>query len=84
MICSNAEIYYTEYGDVETGQDTDGDGLIDSEEILIEYGKTHIPYVNSANAEYISAVYILLIALTQSVRIRMGMGLLMEMILIRL
>lgn len=57
LICSNGKIYYTEYQDIETGQDTDGDGLNDGQEILIEYGKSHIPYNHSSHAEFKSAVY---------------------------
>lgn len=57
LICSNGKIYYTEYQDIESGQDTDGDGLNDGQEILIEYGKSHIPYNYDSHAEFKSAVY---------------------------
>ena len=57
LICSNGNIYFTKYYDKETGQDTDDDGLVDGDEIIIEYGKTHIPHVNSPYADFKSAVY---------------------------
>ena len=57
LICSNGNIYFTKYDDKETGQDTDDDGLVDGDEIVIEYGKTHIPHVNSPYADFKSAVY---------------------------
>jgi len=57
LICSNGNIYYTEYGDIETGHDTDDDGLADGEEIIIDYGQKHIPAVNSPYADFISSVY---------------------------
>ena len=57
LICSNGRTYYTRYDSKETGQDTDGDELVDGDEIIIEYGKKHIPHVNSPYADFKSAVY---------------------------
>lgn len=37
--------------------DTD-DGLVDGDEIVIVYGKTHIPHVNGPCADFKSAVYL--------------------------
>ena len=43
LICSNGKIYYTEHQDIETGKDTDGDGLTDGEEILLLFQSKYTP-----------------------------------------
>lgn len=60
LICSNGKIYYTNCDSIEEGQDTDGDGLKDGEEILIDRAKskTVIAYgPNGAYDKYTSIVF---------------------------